>query len=111
MKKYTIAALALALSFCLTACGGNKNNNNTTNNTQTPSSTGATMLPETTDSMPTIETNIPDSHVDTGSPFEDDKMGSESTGTHHETGENGEANDSTGTGRARTRNRTMEPMR
>ena len=56
MKKYRIIALTIILALSFAACG---RNNDTGNNDMT-------ILPDT---MPTLETNIPDPDVDTKMPI------------------------------------------
>ena len=69
MKKFCYMILVLVMLASLVACG-RKNNNDATvttvpNNSTTAPSTGMPTLP---DSMPTLETNIPDPSVDTQMP-------------------------------------------
>lgn len=71
MKKCIITALILTLTLSFTACS--RNNDQTGNN--------MTILP---DSMPTLETNIPDPDVDTEMPIYTDGA---DTGTMDPTGQ------------------------
>ena len=62
MKKISIFVLTLVIAASLCACGRKKND---TPNTVMPS-TDMSILPET---MPTLDTNIPDPSVDTQMPI------------------------------------------
>lgn len=65
MKKFTIFALVIVLTFALTACGRR-------DDTPTQTTPQATNTPTDQATMPTIDptmgTNIPDPEVDTGMP-------------------------------------------
>ena len=78
MKKIGIIMLALVIAVCLCACG---RKNNETPSTVMPS-TDIGILPDT---MPTLDTNIPDPSVDTQMPIytegTDGTMGNDTTDT------------------------------
>lgn len=63
MKKYCIFALVLVLAMSMAACsmGGNETTTTTTPSTTSPMATILPTIPTT------IEPNIPDTQVDTGS--------------------------------------------
>lgn len=64
MKKCSIFVLLLILALSLCACGRNNDTTVPSTNQVTPSS-DMNILPDT---MPTLETNIPDPNVDTQMP-------------------------------------------
>lgn len=64
MKKCIIFVLTIVLALSLCACGRRNNATTPSTNNVTPS-TDMNILPDT---MPTLETNIPDPNVDTQMP-------------------------------------------
>ena len=71
MKKCSIFVLTLILALSLCACGRNNDTTTTSTGSVTPS-TDMNILPDT---MPTLETNIPDPNVDTQMPGYTDGTG------------------------------------
>ena len=71
MKKCSIFVLTIILALSLCACGRNNDATVPSTNNITPS-TNMNILPDT---MPTLETNIPDPNVDTQMPGYTDGTG------------------------------------